>query len=141
MKDVFDLVARAMIATISLFEAFTSVRFIHRTKDTMLEYGLTWNPDLLIYLTAIALAVGGLFLLIGYRPGFAVTLLLLYWVPVTFIVYSFWNDAPQIRNVQAIHFMKNIAFIGGMIHVLVYGTGKYSVRRFFGVTQLPREKW
>ena len=37
--------------------------------------------------------------------------------------------------------MKNIAFIGGMIHVLVYGTGKYSIRRFFGITKLPKEKW
>ncbi|MEI2694442.1 MAG: DoxX family protein [Saprospiraceae bacterium] len=141
MKDLFDLLARAMIATISLFEAFTSVWFMHRTKETMLEYGLTWNPDLLIYSTALALAVGGIFLLIGYRPALAVTLLLLYWVPVTFIVYSFWDDPRHIRNVQAIHFMKNIAFIGGMIHVLVYGTGKYSVRRFFGVTKLPKEKW
>ncbi|MBK6545671.1 MAG: DoxX family protein [Saprospiraceae bacterium] len=141
MKDIFDLVARTMLAAISLYEAFTSVQFMTRTKETMIEYGISWNPDLLIYLTAFALALGGIFLLIGYRPGFAVTLLLMYWVPVTFIVYSFWNDPEHIRNIQAIHFMKNIAFIGGMIHVLVYGTGKYSVRRFFGITKLPKEKW
>ncbi len=141
MRDIFDLIARAMIAAISLFEAFTTVKFMDRTKETMIEYGLHWNPAFFIYLTSLALAVGGLFLLLGYRPGFAVTLLLMYWVPITFIVFSFWNDPASIRNVQAIHFMKNIAFIGGMIHVLVYGTGKYSVRRFFGVTKLPKEKW
>ena len=129
------------MAAISLFEAFTSVQFMERTKQTMLEYHLTWYPNFLIYLTAFGLAVGGVFLLIGYRPVFAVTLLLLYWVPVTFILYSFWDDPPNVRNIQAIHFMKNIAFIGGMIHVLVYGTGKYSVRRFFGITKLPKEKW
>ena len=141
MRDVFDLIARAMISAISLFEAFTTVKFMERTKETMVEYHLNWHPDILIYLTSLGLAVGGVFLLIGYRPGFAVTLLLLYWIPVTFIVYSFWYDPPEVRNIMAIHFMKNIAFIGGMIHVLVYGTGKYSVRRFFGVTRLPKEKW
>lgn len=141
MKDTFDLVARAMIAAISLFEAFTTVKFLDRTKETMLEYGLTWNPAFFIYLTSLGLAVGGIFLLIGYRPAFAVSLLLFYWIPVTFLVFPFWNDPPNVRNIQAIHFMKNIAFIGGMIHVLVHGTGKYSVRRFFGVTRLPKEKW
>lgn len=141
MKDSFDLLARTMIAAISLYESFTTIQFIGRTKATLLAYGLSWYPEFLIYFTAVALFIGGLFLLIGYRPGFAVTLLLLYWVPVTFIVFPFWNDPPEIRNVQAVHFMKNIAFIGGMIHVLVYGTGKYSIRRFFGVTKLPKEKW
>lgn len=141
MRDVFDLIARTMMAAISIFEAFTSLQFISRTRQTMTEYHITWHQDLLIYLTAIALAVGGVFLLIGYRPVLAVSLLLMYWLPVTFILYSFWFDPPQVRNIQAIHFMKNIAFIGGMIHVLVYGTGKYSVRRFFGVTKLPKEKW
>lgn len=141
MRDVFDLIARAMIAAISLFEAFTTVKFMERTKETMIEYGLNWNPDFLIYLTSFGLAVGGVFLLIGYRPGFAVSLLLIYWIPVTLIVFSFWNDPPNVRNIQAIHFMKNIAFIGGMIHVLVYGTGKYSLRRLFGITKLPKEKW
>lgn len=141
MKDSFDLLARTMIATISLFEAFTTIQFMSRTKQTMLEYGLSWYPDFLIYFTAFTLLVGGVFLLIGYRPALAVTLLLLYWVPVTLIVYSFWNDPPSVRNIQAIHFMKNIAFIGGMIHILVHGTGRYSIRRFFGVTKLPKEKW
>ena len=141
MKDVFDLVARTMMAAISLFEAFTSLQFMERTRQTMFEYHITWHPNLLIYLTAFGLAVGGVFLLIGYRPVLAITLLLLYWIPVTFILYTFWHDPPSIRNIQAIHFMKNIAFIGGMIHVLVYGVGKYSVRRFFGVTKLPKEKW
>lgn len=107
----------------------------------MAEYGITWNPDFLIVVTALGLAIGGIFLLIGYRSTFAVILLLLYWVPVTFLVYSFWDDPIETRNIHSIIFMKNIAIIGGLIHVLVYGVGNYSVRRFFGVTKLPKEKW
>ncbi len=141
MKDFFDLIARALLSAISLFEAFTTVQFLSRTKETMVHYGLTWNPDFFIYLTSLALAIGGIFLLIGYRPKFGVSLLLLYWIPVTFIAYSFWLDPPHIRNIMAVHFMKNIAIIGGMIHVLIYGTGRYSYRRLFGITKLPKEKW
>lgn len=68
----------------------------------MTEYGLLWNQDFLLICTIIALTVGGLFLLIGYRPAFAVTLLLMYWVPVTFIVYSFWDDPPAKQNLHSI---------------------------------------
>ncbi len=141
MKDSFDLVARILVSAISLFESYDTIEHINRTRETLLEYGLSWYPLILIYFTSLALFIGGVFLLIGYRSAFAVSLLLMYWIPVTFIVYSFWNDPPEIRNVQAVHFMKNIAFIGGMIHILVHGTGKFAVRRFFGVTKLPKEKW
>jgi len=139
MKDIFDLISRIFLSAIFLFEAFTSLKFFERTKDTMTEYGLLWNQDFLLICTIIALTVGGLFLLIGYRPAFAVTLLLMYWVPVTFIVYSFWDDPPAKQNLHSIFFMKNIAIIGGLMHVLIYGTGRYSFRRLFGMTKLPKE--
>ena len=78
MKDLLDLLARAFISAIFLFEAFTSAKFFERTKLTMTEYGITWNQEFLLISTIIALSIGGIFLLIGYRPGFAVWLLLLY---------------------------------------------------------------
>lgn len=141
MKDVLDLLARAFISAIFLFEAFTSAKFFDRTQATMTEYGLTWNQDLLLVSTIVALSVGGIFLLIGYRPGFAVILLLLYWVPVTFIVYSFWNKPPEKQTLYSILFMKNIAITGGLIHIWIYGTGRYSFRRLIGMTRLPKEEW
>ncbi len=138
---MFDLIARAFLATIFLFEAFTSLKFFDRTRETMIDYGITWQPDFLLIGTCILLTIGGIFLLIGYRPAFAVILLLIYWVPVTFIVYSFWNDPPERQNVQSIFFMKNIAITGGLIHVLVHGTGRLSVKRLIGYTKVPKEKW
>jgi putative oxidoreductase len=141
MKDIFDLVARACLSTIFLFEAYTSIKFFDRTMNTMIEYNITWHPEFLLILTSICLAVGGIFLLIGYRPSFAVILLLCYWVPVTFIVYDFWDSPESTRTITSIMFMKNIAITGGLLHILVHGTGIYSVRRIFGMTRVPKEKW
>jgi len=138
MKDLLDLLARAFISAIFLFEAFTSAKFFERTKLTMTEYGITWNQEFLLISTIIALSIGGIFLLIGYRPGFAVWLLLLYWIPVTFIVYSFWNKVPEKQTLYSILFMKNIAITGGLIHVYLYGTGRYSFRRLVGMTRIPK---
>lgn len=129
------------LSAIFIFESFTSIKFISRTKETMTQYGFTWNQEFLLYATLIALTVGSIFLLIGYRTTFAVFLLLLYWIPVTFTVYSFWNDPANVRNIHSIIFMKNIAIIGGLLLVLIHDTGRYSIRRLVGMTKLPKEKW
>ena len=141
MKDIFDLISRLFLSAIFLFESYSSVKHISRSKATMLHYGFHWNLELLLYTASFLLLVGGIFLLIGYRPGFAVTLLLIYWIPVTFMVYQFWDAPEGTKNIQTVNFLKNIAIIGGLIHILIHGVGKYSIRRFFGMMKLPKEKW
>jgi putative oxidoreductase len=68
-----------------------------------------------------------------------VWLLLIYWVPLTFIVYSFWNDPAETRRLNAILFMKNIAIAGGLIMIAVHGGGKYAVQRLYQVSRIPRD--
>ena len=138
MKDIADLIARGLIACIFLYEAYDSIIFFNSTKVTMGAYGINWNQDLLLIGAIFLLSMGGILVLIGYHPNFGAVLLLLYWVPVTFIVYSFWNDPPGVRRINSIMFMKNIAIIGGLLFVFVNGTGKYSVKRLLHVLKLPK---
>ncbi|MCB0621462.1 MAG: DoxX family protein [Saprospiraceae bacterium] len=137
MKDIVDLIARLFLATIFLYEAYDSIFYFKETKHTMTSYGLTWHQDFLLVGAIILLVVGGILLLIGYRSGFGVLLLLLYWLPVTFIVHSFWNDPEPEKRLQAILFMKNIAVVGGLLMVWVNGSGRFSIRRLFATTRVP----
>lgn len=137
MKDIFDLLGRIMLSVIFFFEASDSLRFFEGTKATMSEYGILWRQDLLL-----TLAIGGLFLgstlvLLGYRSGFGAVLLLLYWLPVTFIVHDFWNDPMPLQRMESVHFMKNIAICGGLLLVLVNGSGRFSIRRLFATSRVP----
>ncbi len=129
MKNIIDLLARLCIATIFLYEAYDSVAFGKLTKQKMTDYGIIWQQDVLFVLAAAVLVVGAVFMLIGYRAKFAALLLLLYWVPLTFIVHSFWNDPEADRRIQSIFFMRNIAITGGLLMIYLHGSGKYSVRR------------
>ena len=131
VKDIIDLIARICIAFIFLFEAYDSLFYYQDTKERMASYGLTWRQDLLLTGAIIILILGGTLVLIGYRSSFGAILLLLYWVPLTFIVHSFWNDPDDIRRIQSILFIKNIAIIGGLLTVLVNGSGRFSIRRLF----------
>lgn len=141
MKDIFDLIARILISFIFLFEAYDSIAYYKNTKTTMIEYGLTWQTDLLLIASIAVLLVGGIFLLIGYRSSFAAILLMLYWIPLTFIVYSWWNDPIEYRRVHSIFFMKNMAVVGGLLMILVHGSGRFSVRRLILAVRVPNEKW
>ena len=137
MKDVYDLVGRVLIAFIFLYDAYDSIFYFKDTKESMTHYGLTWNQDILLIGAIFVLILGGTLILIGYRSSFGAILLLTYWIPVTFIVHSFWNDPEDIRRLQSVHFMKNIAIIGGLLMVLVNGSGRYSVRRLFATSRVP----
>jgi len=138
MKHFFDLLARMMLATIFIFEAYDSISFYGKTKNTMTAYGITWNQDFLL-ITVISLLVLGAFLvLIGYYANLGAVLLLCYMVPITLIVYSFWNDPQEVKHIQSIMFMKNIAIIGGLLLLMVNGSGKWSVNRLIHVLRLPK---
>ena len=78
MKDVFDLLARILISCIFLFEAYDSIAYFRNTKQTMIDYGITWQTDLLLISSILLLLVGGVFLLIGYRSSLAAIFLLMY---------------------------------------------------------------
>ena len=103
----------------------------------MTNYGITWQQDLLLLGAIFILVLGATLLLIGYRSGFGAFLLMIYWVPVTFIVHSWWNDPPGIQRMESIMFMKNIAIMGGLLLVLVNGSGRYSIKRLFATTKVP----
>lgn len=137
MKDIVDLIARILISFIFLFEAYDYIRDFEGTKAVMAGYGLTWNPNLLVIGAISLLILGGVMVLSGYRSSLGATLLLLYWIPATFIVHSFWNDPESVRHLAEVHFMKNLAIIGGLLTVLVNGSGRYSIRRLFATARVP----
>lgn len=103
----------------------------------MTDIGITWNQDMLLFAAIFLLAMGGLMVLFGYRSTLGAIMLLIYWVPVTFMVHDFWNCAEKVelRN-QSILFMNNIAIIGGLLMLVGKGSGRYSIKRLLATTRV-----
>lgn len=138
MKDTTDLIARFFIALIFLFEAYDSIAFFKNTKETMTGHGITWQQDMLLSIAIFLLILGGILVLIGYRSRFGASLLLIYWVPVTFITHTWWNDPDLSQRQESIEFMKNIAIVGALLLIVVNGSGRYSIKRLFATTIVKR---
>jgi putative oxidoreductase len=138
MKDIMDLFGRALMSVIFFFEAYDKIFFMTATRHSMTELGITWNQNFLIYGVGFCLILGATLLLIGYRVGFGVFLILLYWIPLTFMLNQFW-DYPythELRRGVSLHFMKNIAIVGGLLMLYVNGSGRYSVKRLLATTRV-----
>lgn len=141
MKNIADLLARICISALFFYEAYDSIRFYRDMQETLINYNLTWRPDLQMIVVIIILILGSTLVLIGYQTKFAATLLLIYWIPVTFIVYSFWNDPPDVYRMNSFIFMRNFAVMGGLLFLLANGSKAISIRRLLQVSRFPRSKW
>ena len=139
MKDIIDLIGRVFLSFIFLFEAYDSLVFFKATRAEMINHGITWQTDFWLYSSIFILILGGVLVLIGYRSNFGAVLLLLYWIPLTFFLFSWWNDPTEFRREASIQFMKNLSIAGGLMLVVVNGSGKYSIRRLFATTKVRRK--
>ena len=136
MRDLTDLIGRIFLSAIFIFEAIDTTLFFEKTKLTMTQFGLTWNQDMLLYGAIFLLITGGLMVLLGYRTTLGSMMLLIYWLPVTFIVHDFWNYPKDQVRMQSILFMKDIAIIGGLLMLAGKGSGRYSIKRLLATTKV-----
>lgn len=139
MKDYMDLIGRILMSIIFYFEAYDKIFYMTPTKATMTEWGITWNQNLLIYGSGFCLILGATLILVGYRSGFGAFLILLYWIPLTFILDKFWEiplSEHETRRSVALHFMKNIAIAGGLLLILVNGSARFRIKRLLSTTRV-----
>lgn len=137
MKDIADLLGRICLSIIFLFEAINSILFYDGTVETMRLYGVTFWPNLWLSIAICGLILGSVLMMVGYFARIGATLCLLYWLPFTFIVYSFWNDPPDTEQLSFLRFTTNMAVAGGLLLLLANGSGKYSVKRLIHRLRLP----
>lgn len=138
MKDIFELMGRIFIAFVFIYEALDALVFYEKTKATMTAYGVVWQQDIVLTTLIFILIIGGILVLIGYYASLGSALLLLYWLPYTLIVYSFWDDPLELKRLHALYFIRNLALCGGLMLLLANGAGKYSIKRLLFIMRLPK---
>ena len=72
-------------------------------------------------------AAGGLSVLTGFKARWGALALVLFLVPVTAIFHNFWTLQGMEQQMQMIHFMKNLAIMGGLLSIVARGAGLASV--------------
>ena len=72
-------------------------------------------PALAVFVTGVLLLVGGIGVLLGIFIEWALLSLVLFLIPVSFIMHAFWKVSdPMAKSAEQINFMKNMALLGAV---------------------------
>ena len=78
--------------------------------------------------SAIIELLGGLSILLGYHAKIGAWLIVLFLIPVTLTMHSFWAvQDPMQAQMQMIMFMKNVSMLGAALIISQLGAGPFSL--------------
>jgi putative oxidoreductase len=120
-SDYYFLAGRILIAAIFLVSGLNKIMQPGATRAYMEQVGMPMSGLLLIG-AIVAEVGGGLSLLLGVYTRWGGWLLFLFMIPATLIFHTNFSDPNQM-----IHFMKNLAIMGGLLYVIEAGPGRISV--------------
>ena len=127
-RDLLALVGRVLLAVMFVYGGYGKIDGFERTAHAIASKGLPL-PEIG---AAIALGVeliGGILLVVGWKARWAAAAIALFIAAATYWFHDFWHMADQAARTNQIMFLKNVAVVGGMLLVVAFGPGRFSVDR------------
>lgn len=123
-----SLTGRILIALIFILSGFSKIAGFDGTVGYIASQGLPL-PQLLAIGAIIVELGGGLMLVLGWKARWAAGAMLIFTALAAVFFHNFWvMPADQMQN-QMIHFMKNLSMMGGLLYVVVHGSGPLSLEK------------
>jgi putative oxidoreductase len=120
------LVGRILIALIFVFSGFGKITGFEGTAGYIASKGLPL-PQLAVVVAIIVELGGGIILVLGWKARWAAAAMFLFTAIAAIIFHNFWAASGDEAQNQMIHFMKNISMLGGLLYIVVYGSGPLSM--------------
>ncbi len=120
LKQFGPLIGRSLLSVIFIIAGFKKIIGFAGTAGYMASKGLPM-VEVLLVLTIIIELGGGIMILLGWQARWAATAIFFFLIPVTIVFHPFWVEG------QFNAFFKNLAIMGGMVYIMVYGSGPMSM--------------
>lgn len=123
---VLPLFGRILLSAIFVLSGLSKVFAFHTFAGMLAAKGF----PLATVAMAIAIAIevlGGLAILSGFRAKITAWIVFLYLIPTTLAFHNFWTMQGMARMDNQVHFMKNLAIMGGLLLLAANGAGRYSL--------------
>jgi uncharacterized membrane protein YphA (DoxX/SURF4 family) len=76
-------------------------------------------PKLAVIVSGLLIVVGGLSVLFGAEPEVGVLCIVVFLVPVTFMMHAYWTETDPMQRInQRVNFQKNLALLGAALLLL-----------------------
>jgi uncharacterized membrane protein YphA (DoxX/SURF4 family) len=119
--EIIFIVGRVLLGGYFIMMAFNHFK----DSEAMAGYAKSKNvpmPKVAVTGTGILMALGGLGIVLGAFPQLAIFLLILFFLPTTFMMHDFWNAEGQEKQMEMINFTKNLALVGALLMLLALST-------------------
>lgn len=121
LQNPLSLIGRVLLALLFVPAGFRKIGGFSGTAGYIASKGVPL-PEVAAAI-AIAVELGlGLLLLAGFKTRWAALGIAAFTLVITFMFHAFWADATQAQA-----FFKNIAVVGGLLTVVAWGPGAWSV--------------
>ena len=140
VKSFFLLIARILLSMIFIVSAVHKILDWHMTERALVSLLCDWHvyvsnifflqkffmfilpyaPIILIVATVSEL-IGGFLIFFNIKARFGAFILILFFIPTTILIHQFWFLEGIKRELQMIMFTKNIAILGGLLYVAIFG--------------------
>jgi len=117
--DMVFLIGRIILAVYLLYGGFNHFKRLGMMSDysKMKEVPV---PSVAVALTGLMLILGGLSILLGAYPVVGIVLLVVFLIPVSFMMHNFWKvQDPQMKMGEKANFLKNMALLRAILMFLM----------------------
>lgn len=121
-----SLIARILIALIFILSGFGKIAGFDGTVGYIASKGLPL-PQLLAIGAILVELGGGILLVLGWKARWAAAALFMFTALAALLFHNFWAVPADQAQIQMIMFMKNISIMGGLLFVVVHGSGQLSL--------------
>lgn len=126
LQKYLPLIGRICLAWLYVPAGWGKIGGFSGTVGYVASAGLPFPPAMVAIAILIEL-VGGLALLVGYKARWAAAALALFTIVAAFGFHNYWTMPPEKAAMQKVNFNKNIAIFGGLLFVVAFGAGRFSV--------------
>jgi uncharacterized membrane protein YphA (DoxX/SURF4 family) len=116
--EIAFLIGRIIVGVYYLFNASNHFLQLNAMSGYAQSKGVPASK-LVIPGSGLLLLIGGLSILTGYQPLIGIVAVVLFLLPVTFIMHNFWAvQDPMARVGEMVNFTKNMALLGSALMFL-----------------------
>jgi len=120
------LVGRVLLALIFITAGYGKISGFDGTVGYMQAYNMPM-PQVLAVLAIIIELGGGIMIAVGWKARWGAAAIFIFVLVASVIFHAFWAVPAEQVQMQNIMFMKNLAIMGGMLYIVVYGSGPLSL--------------
>ncbi|WP_072013823.1 DoxX family protein [Myxosarcina sp. GI1] len=122
-ENYLPLLARISLSALFIWSGINKILHPIITQQYMSAHGMPLTSIFLIAAIALEL-LGACSLLLGIKPRWGATLLIIFLVPATLIFHT--NFSTELQQAM---FLKNLAMLGGLLMVIQYGGGNIALTK------------